>query len=53
MKLFSTCEGCRKRKILISKRKYNHRHAGKITSQSMLCRDCYKDIKAKLAPDLV
>lgn len=46
--LFSKCESCKKRRLIVKRRTYVHPIAGKIKSQSELCGKCYKDIKKML-----
>lgn len=46
---FSKCDSCRKRKFRIARRVYTLPHSkDRITSQSLLCRKCYKGIKITL-----
>ena len=45
MKLYNRCQGCKKYKFFIRKRKYTHKIAGEITSQAELCGKCYRNIK--------
>ncbi len=48
MKLYALCEGCNKKRFFIRKRVYSHKIAGIITSKSLLCRKCYKNINKML-----
>lgn len=48
MKLLDKCQSCKETKWFIRKRKYNAKGVGTITSQSMLCRKCYKNIQKML-----
>lgn len=45
MKFYSKCDGCRKKKFFIFRRKYYYEGAGDITSKSELCNTCASGIR--------
>lgn len=52
MKLFSICDGCKQKKILIYQRTYRIPQIGqKITSNGNLCRKCAKEVTNMLKPN--
>jgi hypothetical protein len=51
MKLFSKCDGCKERKMLIYKRTYKIQQIGqKLTSEGELCRKCAKELAKMIKP---
>ena len=52
MKLLSKCEQCKKRSFFIRKRVYNTVHAGKISSQKLICNECANNTKKMLGEEL-
>ncbi len=50
MKIFSTCKGCNKRKFIIKQREYVVPGSKQtMTSQSELCRPCFKSIRSMIS----
>ena len=44
--IFSKCQNCKRRAIIVKQRYYHNKHVGEIKSQSKLCGKCYRGIKA-------
>lgn len=48
MKIFARCQVCHRNRFFIRKRVYVSKHAGRLTSQSEMCRGCSKNIESKI-----